>query len=191
MNCDVETIKNIVDIISGLATAIGLIVGGIWTYLLFVRQRLKYPRAIIALSTTKVAIDNNSYLLHVALRISNTGNVIMRPQYAEIRLRQVVPVATNVADLIQSRQDVVEGGKSEVLWPMLFEREWNWDPGKFEIEPGEYDILHADFVVSAQILAVQFYAFVKNETKKGRNIGWTETVIFKMNDHSTGGVYDK
>ena len=41
-----------------------------------------------------------------------------------------------------------------------------WNLGEFEIEPGESDSLQADFVISTNIQAVEFYSFVDNAKKK-------------------------
>ena len=38
--------KDIVDIVQGVVTIVAILVGGVWTYLAFVRNRLRMPRAL-------------------------------------------------------------------------------------------------------------------------------------------------
>ena len=84
--------KDFSAIIQALLTSIGILIGGIWTYLLFVRQRLHFPKVNIGLSVTDVLLPDGNRLIHAEVKIDNVGSVILCSNYAELRIRQVVPV---------------------------------------------------------------------------------------------------
>jgi flagellar biogenesis protein FliO len=48
-------IKDIADVIQALFTSLAFIIGGAWTYLLFVRKRQRFPRAKIEHQITQRA----------------------------------------------------------------------------------------------------------------------------------------
>ena len=56
---------------------------------------------------------------------------------------------------------------------MIAAREWSWGEEDFEVEPGESDALHADFIIPSDVKTVQLYAFVKNPRKNKEGLGWT------------------
>ncbi len=173
--------KDLSAIVQSSMTSIAIVIGGIWTYLLFVRQRLNYPKLIIELEVVDHLLTDNQRLVHAEVKISNVGSVILDSDYAELRIRQVSPVPEEHKKAIEAGNDPVEEGEAEVLWPLINEREWKWEKGHFEIEPGEADSLHADFIIENDINLVEFYFYIKNGTKVKSKLGWPLTKI-----HNTG-----
>lgn len=155
-----------------IATVIAIFVGGAWVYLTFVRQRLAYPRVSIELAIQEVWLAPY-WLLRVELRLQNSGQVILRSKRADLRLRQIVPVPKETEDLLAKGCDPVPLGRTGIEWPVLAQREWNWAKDEFEVEPGEDDLLCADFAVYEPTRVVELYFFLANP-KKGK-LGWTLT----------------
>lgn len=170
--------KTIADIIQSAVTAIAIFAGGVWTYFLFVRNRLDYPKVIIKIEPHEVPLPKNKRLIHVQVNIKNVGKVLLRSTKAELRIRSVVPLTSDVEEIVNSGWDPVLEGNTEVQWPMLAGREWVWKKGGFEIEPDENDFLHADYIIDDNISVVEFYCFVENEKKK--HIGWSSTLIHEL-----------
>ena len=175
-------LREIVDVVESGVTMLALIVGGIWTWLLFVRQRINLPRLITSIEPHALRLDHG-WLIHVNIAIRNTGTVLARLARAELRLRQMVPLPDEFESLTRRGCDPVEQGRSEILWPMLARREWSYGERECEIEPGESDALVADFFAPASVESVQLYLFIANEAKKPQNIGWTSTVVHELGDH--------
>lgn len=177
---NISFLKDFSGIVQSLLTSLGLVIAGIWTYLLFIRQRLHYPKVKIDLSVTDAVLHNESRLVHAEIRLENVGNVIFCSDYAELRLRQVVPVPDEINKVIETGDDPVQEGKSEIVWPMLFNREWKWDSKCFEIEPGEPDSLHADYVIPEYIDVIEFYFYIANAKKKKSGLGWSLTQLHEF-----------
>jgi hypothetical protein len=121
--------------------------------------------------------------------IKNTGDVLFRAadgttvgcpngsvHYAELRLRQVLPVQGALAGIGDASCAPVREGGAEIEWPQLDRKEWCVEKHPFELEPGESDPLHADFIVPANVSVVQFYFYVHNPKKK--DIGWACTKFY-------------
>jgi hypothetical protein len=162
----------------------GALVGGIWTWRLFVRNRLAYPRASVQLSVSHLPlVKDKSQLVHVAVSIKNTGDVLLKSSRAELRLRQVVPVPEDLAEVADGNCDPVLEGHTEIEWPCLAARNWRKEHG-FEIEPGEVDSLHADFAIPITVSVVQFYFFVSNSRKERDGIGWAHTELYTFDNHT-------
>lgn len=172
--------KNFSSVIQAIITTIAIIIGGIWTYLLFVRQRLNFPKVNIELIIQDKLISDSHRLVHVEASINNMGSVILRSNSAELRIRQVLPVSYDIKTFIDEGKDPVIEGKTEIEWPMLYGREWQWGKNNFEIEPGESDSLHADYIIEGNVEVVEFYVFISNAKKNRPQFGWSRTQIYKF-----------
>ncbi|HNT67288.1 MAG TPA: hypothetical protein PKN04_16000 [bacterium] len=170
--------KDIADIIYNLIVSIGIIVGGLWTYLIFVKQRVSACKVVLDLVINERDLKNDLKLVHITLKISNIGNAILKSDYAEIRLRQVFPVPKELENTFQPEKDPVPEGKTQIDWPLLAGREWNWKKGDFEIEPGEKDEIHADFVIDSFVETIELYCYIRNSKKEG--LGWPLTEIYEL-----------
>lgn len=173
--------KDIVDILQGMVTIGAVFVGGIWTYLAFVRKRLRYPRAELAVAVNSTCVAPGFRLVHVAVEITNTGSVLLAPEYAEIRLRQVIPLPAEIESRLKPGTDPVVADEKELRWPLIVGREWEWNASGIEIEPGESDRLNADFVINDTVEVVQIYTFVRNPRKRHAP-GWGTTLMHTLTD---------
>lgn len=170
--------KTIADIIQSAVTAIAIFAGGVWTYFLFVRNRLDYPKVIIKIEPHEVHLPKKKRLIHVKVNIKNVGKVILKSTNAELRLRYVVPLAPDIEIDVNNGDDPVLEGNTEVQWPMVAGRDWTWKEGEFEIEPDEDGSLHADYIINDNISVVAFYCFIENAKKK--QLGWSSTLIHEL-----------
>lgn len=177
---DLNTLKGIIDVTAASATVIAIIVGGYWTYMLFVKTRQKYPRAKIEHNITQKHLSHNKLLLHVAINISNTGSVLLSPISGEIRIQQLIPLSFEIQDSINKGKDPVEDKHTEVLWPLIARKELKLKKGDLEIEPGESDQILYDFILDADIQTIQIYSYFKNDIKYHREIGWPLTTVYDI-----------
>ena len=172
--------------IQALLISIGIVVGGIWTYFIFVRERLSFPKVNIDLNIEDENIDHppDKRIIHVEIQLKNIGRVILKSDYSELRLRKVVPIPEEISSIVEKGDDPVAEGRTEIEWPLIAkQREWQWKDKDFEIEPGETDFFHADYIINSDIKVVEFYFYLANakKRKKKQDIGWTLTKIHKFN----------
>jgi len=172
---DIYFLKQIIkhaSAVESVFVCIGIIVGGIWTYLVFIRQRLHYPKLKLNLEIRSMDIGNSKTLVHAEVYIDNVGSSLLKSNFAELRLRQILPIVnTTLLSTVENGLDPVPTNQTQIQWPCIVQRSWE---KKFEIEPGEPDTLHADFFVDDNIQIAEFYFFLQNSKKK-KGFGWCLT----------------
>ncbi len=149
--------KTIAEIVESVLTALAILVGGFWTYFLFIKNRISYPAVDIEVSYEKYELTEGKTLIHTAVKIDNKGSILLNSDEAELRLRQVIPAPEEVIQSVSQGYDPVSAEEQEIEWPMVVGRKWVWDDNGLEIEPGESDVLHADFCLESDVQVIEFY----------------------------------
>ena len=180
-NEGISQFKEIAEIIQVAVTVGAVLVGGLWSYQLFVRNRQKYPRASISHLIGHMQLDDNKLLLHVGVTISNIGDVLLSLVSLETRIQQVIPLSDEVLESIRNGQNPVSEGETEIEWPLIDSQKLELEKGKhFEIEPGESQDIHHDFVLDADAEVIEVYTYLINEEKPKRKIAWDLTTLYGL-----------
>jgi hypothetical protein len=183
MAIDLESIKKITQIVQSLVTTSALIVGGIWTYLLFIRKRQALPRANIKHKVTAIElIQGKIFLVHVAISIANQGDVLIRLSEGEIRLQKVSPLAPELQKTIKDNSlPRTQNSELEFPFPLIERKEIQAD---VRIEPNESDEIYFDFVIKSDVKAVKIYSHFTNKKmyNKSTPIGWRLTTFYDLNN---------
>jgi hypothetical protein len=174
------SLKDFMSIIQAIATTIAILLGGLWSYFLFVKKRQKFPHATISHQIHYKPISNGKALLNVKTVINNSGDVLLSLESGEVRVQQILPLPADIASMIGEGQDPVPENKTEVDWPLIGVRSFTWEKGTCEIEPGENDHFVTDYVVDADIQLVTVYSYFKNTKKYKRDIGWGVTTLYEI-----------
>ena len=116
----IENTKYAMDIVQSAATVIALILGGIWTYHLFIEQRQEQPRLKIDHKISQRRMPNGETLLSVDEVLSNPGTTLVVLRSSETRIIQLLPLPPGITkeDLTAQHElpDIV--GKPD-KWPVL------------------------------------------------------------------------
>ena len=160
--------------VESIVTVLAILVGGIWTYQLFVKRRVRDAKLELTHSLLAKRLDDGKILLHLTLKIQNVGEVLVHIRKLEAWIQQVTPVTAEATREIEEHDPMSLTGALEIQWPLIGERETTWGPGQFEIEPGESDDESIDFVVDGPLEVVRAYTRIPNE-KKRTGVGWSET----------------
>lgn len=178
-----DSVQQLADILESLATVIAICVAGCWSYLLFVRRRQRFPRAAVSHQTFCFQLPDGRSLLRVAAKIVNTGEVLMQLRFARTRVQQLLPLPDHVAQLLAvTAIDPVPTKDCELPWTVLGAREWRIDAEIGEVEPGESEAFHCDFVIPAGVEQVLVYTHVKNHSKPDRDVGWSDTIVVSLKE---------
>jgi flagellar biogenesis protein FliO len=164
---------------------LAMVIGAIWTYKIFVQHRQKYPRANVTLRVDSWCVGAERRLIHTSVCVANVGETLVELASGLVRLQQVLPMDAEIAGRIARDTDPVSEGECEVLWPQLRERQCQWGAIPREIEPGETDEYHFDFVIPAAVRVIEVYSYLQNVKKRKRNIGWNTTSVYTctIDDH--------
>jgi hypothetical protein len=174
--------KDLADAASGIAAAIGVVVGGFWTYLLFVKNREKYPRASVSHEVTNFILSPGTRVIHVAIKVKNTGKVLLPIRKLECRLLWILPPAGSVVTKLENPLDLIEEGRQKISWPMIDKRVWSYEVSRSELEPGETETFWCDFVADDLVEMVQIYSHLENVSKGV--IGWTHSSQLTLSERS-------
>jgi hypothetical protein len=171
--------KSVAGLAESLAKIVALIVGGSWTYLLFVKKRTAFPRAEVTHACAAYPIDDNRSVVRVTLNIKNKSDVLMQIISGRVVVHQLVPFADAV-DGVQLGF-VGDGDSFEYAWPRIGDRAFEYASDKFlEVEPGESDAIDFDLFVEGDVRVVQIYSYLKNVSKTTRELGWNCTSIHRL-----------
>ena len=173
-------LETAVNIVGSCATTLALFVAGLWSYLLFVRKRQKYPRATLSHRITHRHVGLGKVLLHVDVVVSNTGDVLVSLVESLTRVQQVLPLPERVSEKIRAGKDLVENGDSEVQWDKLDSHKVKYKKGDCEIEPGDTQEINHDFILGAEIRTVEVYSHVTNQAKRPSELGWDLTTLYDL-----------
>ena len=148
----------------------GIVVAAVWTYTLFIRQRQRFPRAVLEHRITHQRIGHGRVLVHVDVVIANLGNTLVRIQRVVMRVRQVRPVrAEQLVRLLRGCGALDRDARPRPEWTVIARRIEQWLKGEIEVEPGETQHLYYDFVLGDRIEVIQIYTHARNVAKHGRH----------------------
>jgi hypothetical protein len=178
----------IVGIVQSIATVIAIIVGGIWSYMLFVSRRQRYPRTKIEHQVVCRNVVDGKLILSIDVTITNSSDVLLSLISWEINAKQMLPPKAELARfLIRESIGKFPCGPQIIEWHSIAVRKDQWKKGKFEIEPGEQHQIHSDFLIDSDIQTILVESYFRNVEKRGKQIGWTLTTIHDLHSCLIGG----
>ncbi len=166
--------------ISALATTLAIIVGAVWTYFMFVRKRIGMPKLTIQLETEVLKLNNDERLVSIMVQLKNTSLVLFGSERAELRVLRVRSANQSEYPFLSQKKNAALELIAAIEWPQIHKKEWLWQTGQFEIEPGEQDVLYTDFVVGSQLELIKLDIFVANPNKKKNDLGWVATKFVNL-----------
>ena len=181
------TCKERIETIEAIVTIVAIILGGIWTYNLFIKERKHYPHANIEQKVSHVALSNDINLLRVDIGLTNTGNSRLVLKKSIIRIQQILPILPYIEQNIQAVKQVnaalkeTERKEDRFSWPLLSERNKIFEK-PLDIEPGEKDVIDFEFVIPSKVKAIRIYSYFRNEEKtKGKDeVGWSISTYYNF-----------
>ena len=178
---DLTNLKVLSDILQSLITILAILVSGVWGYWLFVQNRQRFPHAGLLHDVFCHDLPDNKRLVHVTVTIHNLGNILIRLKSGETRLQQVKPFPSRFLQAIKEGKDPVGQSQTEIdYWPMLDCHEISLPRGTWEIEPGESQEIHHDFVIDRGVQVISLYTFINNKIKHRRQIAWDLTTFHRL-----------
>jgi hypothetical protein len=173
-----EALRNLAQALQAIATVIGLMLAGLWTYLLFVQKRQRHARADVTHDVLATSIGNGKTWLHVTVSVKNVGEVLIRLAAGYVRIDQILPLPPEVENAMKNGDALRAPNDSEIGWPTVESCQCDWTNEAREIEPSEKDRFHFDFVVSDALMVAEVYSHFQNVQDRNRSIGWNYTTVY-------------
>lgn len=166
-------------------TALAIIIGGIWTYVLFIQKRQRYPRLNVSHQVISWPVGQKN-LIRLQVRIENLGDVLFRLSSGHVWIQLMRPWPNGVQEADRGMGGI-RPAERKAEWPIL--QEHAWDKIEKEVEPRETDTLHFNFMVNRQVKTIIAHTYLRNETKsrwfdsftsKPRTIGWNTDSVHDL-----------
>jgi hypothetical protein len=174
--------KNTFSAMESIAKSVALIVAGWWTWQTYVRKRVRFPGAKVEHLINHWE-DAEHRFLRVTLRMTNTGNVMIPITEGFTWIQQMTPLPEPLHGTILAGGNPLQAHTTEFGWTLIGERQLQ-DEGIYEIEPGETDEFHFDFMIPKSVLRVLIYSHLQNQKKRGlfggKEIGWNLSTICEI-----------
>ncbi len=172
--------KELSEVVKNYATCVAYIIGGFWVYLAFIRKREKYPRVEVSHRIINKRVNGDKILLKVVVDIKNKGATVVCLEKRLVRVQKMIPWPKERLEKIDTSDTRTNQESAEVEWPLLGEVDLSGKGHQHEIEPGERDEFHADFLIDSEIKSVIIYSYLKNLKKYRREIGWNKTTVYNI-----------
>jgi len=144
------SLKEIVEMVAHIVSTIAILVGGVWTYLLFVRGRRDKSQGMVSFDqVTDYALDAEQRFIKVVARCKNTGGVVLHAFWVHASIQEIVD-----ATLKDQRED------GECPWRIVDSCDANFTGDDWLLEPGEEGSLSLDFIVPISVRAAQVHVMV-------------------------------
>jgi len=167
---------------------VAVIMGGLWTYLTFIKNRLEYPYAKIEHKIHYWHIGEKRIYLSVVVLFVNSGKVLISLKRGTVYIRQVRPLTTDIKNYIKksSPEDLRNGQVAkmfvdkgrQISWPEIGYRICEWNDGEILIEPGETEEIQFDFIVDENIETIEIITYFQDARKWKSDIGWKLTSLY-------------
>jgi hypothetical protein len=140
---------------SNIAQVIALIVGAVWTYRLFVRQRSNIVRVNIEHVVRGFLLQNDQRLIRVVMEIHNLGTVLLQPTKGSLSIYAVSPSTKGLIHKVYESSETADKN-----WPEIKNLPINFAEDNFRLEPGEKERYPYDFIVPSSLEIVQIHSSV-------------------------------
>lgn len=193
------SIFDYIEVAESILKSLAIIIGGFWTYHLFVQRRQRFPRVKVEHQIQHYLLEQNKMLLTVKVRITNDGDVLLPLTFMITWVRQLLP--TSPASI--SRTIPVEPDKEDDLPPLaVAERQWkqinrhkssilrfsDWLRGHShqggEIEPKETDEFFYCFTLDTVPKSILITTIIDNSAK-GNKLSWKARTVYDLKERTT------
>lgn len=182
MTCpSIEQVKPVVEILQSIFTILAIIGGAAWSLAIYKKKREGLPKADVSVEVICKRAGSGHSWLHVTALIRNLGQSKIDVGAGHCRVQLCEPLSEVLQALgKQHVQELVseKSGEREIGWPSIAS-EKKWNDKICEIEPGEADRLHFDFMIPGFVESV-FVDFHFKNLLKAAPIGWGCARIFTL-----------
>lgn len=173
------------DVISKIVTISATIVGAIWSYYAFFRQRLKEPRLNVTHEINALDLSDGRYLLKVYAAITNIGQVRVELLVWHLRAEQILPLTKTPQKDLAEKQAFTDA-HDHAHWNCLAEGNFSDGAFKMALEPGETDRASANLVIKSGVEVVQIYSHFRCTKDAKLREGWPTKTLLDLRKHETG-----
>lgn len=194
-------IKDLFETLAHVATVAGIVLGGYWTWKIFVKERSDLPHVNIEQKVSHAALSKDVTLLRVVAEVANAGSARLLIDKAQVRVQQILPVAScrhaepcalhEFNDAISARTHKTD----RFSWPVVAERVASFKH-PMDVEPNERAFADFEFAIPSSVRLVRVYTYFNNEAKSPKSqgkpgeveVGWALSTLYDFPQPSKEGA---
>jgi hypothetical protein len=159
-------------------TVTAIIIGSLWSYAAFIRNRLKYPKTKIEHKVSSRPVADGKQLLSVDITLANIGEILVTLDCWEINVKQVLPPRGELRHIIDRLPGDTGNGNEIIQWHTLVTKNNQVEAKEItRIEPGEFEQLHYDFLLNSEVKSILIESYFQTVRKRGRYTKWGSVTI--------------
>lgn len=177
---DLGSQNKLFEIALKIVTISATVIGGIWSYYAFFRQRLREPRLNVALAIRPLDLPEGKRLLKVYATVTNIGQIRVELAAWRLRAEQILPLTkTPLTDLTKGAFTDAQG---HAHWNCLAEGTFGPADRSFvmALEPGEADSAAANLVIESGVDVVQVYSHFTCSSDGQPRWGWPSRTLVDL-----------
>jgi hypothetical protein len=178
--------KDRVDVLSKFVGIIAIVLGGIWTYNIFVKERQHFPHANVQHKVAHVPLSSCVNLVRVGVEIANSGKSRLLSSKSVVWIQKIRPISVCPSDGQCVRADLQHALADPVhkqdrfTWPLIGYRE-NQTKNSLDLEPDEKEEQDYEFVVPSSVEFVRIYSYYQNDERStGADTGWRTSTFHDL-----------
>jgi len=149
-------LKDLVDVISTVLSTVVLVVGGIYAYLKFIKERPLAAQANISQEIIGKKLDSKHTLVHVQITIDNAGTTMLSVCKGYTCVQQILPLHESIATCLD--KDPVDESQIRLNWPVIAERAYQYTEDEFQIGVGETERFDCDLLIPVSVKTIVVYS---------------------------------
>lgn len=172
-----DAVKVRAEVLKSITEGAAIIIAGIWTYEVYIKNRYDYPYPKIQQRVKYYSLGNGYNYLSVFVTVSNEGKTKLDLSSGTILVRKVLPLSSSIEKIIsKSSVKDIQAGKNvsvdesdklfidksqRVGWTTLGERTWkdNLRGKMHEFEPGQTREIQFDFLFQDDVEVVEVISY--------------------------------
>jgi hypothetical protein len=172
-----------VSTIQAVTTVFALIVGGVWTYKIFILERVTSPHVDVSQVVTGKLISPDWYWIQVSINAKNTGRSLVKFDTADIEVDQITPLPEKIKEDIKDGNYPVAGNDLNIPWKGLCRYVRPFSP---TLESGESAPKVVEFIIPGWLQTVRILTFLTSKSLTNGQ-GWNALTIYNL----TGSTNDE
>ncbi len=183
----IDNVNKIISIIASCVSTLAIIFGGIFAWWRWGREASFARRGDLSHDVTNSLLSNSHRLVHVTLKLTNTGQSTLRPVEAYTKVFQVLPLNGDFGTKLLDGTAPLDVTNTMFQWPTIGHRKYPVMEDKVKIDSGESERYDADFVIPASVSAIFVYSMACLDPED-YDLGWDVTTFheFPPQQQSTG-----
>ena len=176
---DVGRVGDAVSVVQVFATALVVVVGGIFAYRKLQLFRDFEPHLTVTQTVTSRAVGSQYAHIAVTATLHNSSKVRVEVRKCLFQIHQIQPLSDDDVEhyYVEAFRD---GGSAYIEWPTIDDVARKLEPNEMVIEPGAYHHEPCEFIISREVSTALVYSYFFNRAYLKRCTsaqGWSATTV--------------